>query len=323
MPNSNHINVTKPSIFPAPGVRTWFTGMLLVLSWLTPLAAQALELRWVGCGITRKAFMQNLAKAYEAKTGIRISAEGGGATRGIRDVAKGKSHMGGSCRTQVFKPGGLFAIKEEAGVRMVPVAWDALVVIVHPDVPMDSIGIDQVRRIYSGEISNWQELGGENAPINLLIRKGKLSGVGRTIRALIFADYDYDFTDRAEVFPSSGPLEKRIEKDSTALGITGVSSARRRDVKILSLEGKEPSYENIKQGKYLLYRPLYLVTPPLGKNPEVDKFVKYAISGEGSKIIRNAGTVPYVEAIQLINKQRQQWKDASKQGLDRWGRRQN
>jgi phosphate transport system substrate-binding protein len=234
--------------------------IVLLAALLASWTAQADDLRWVGCGITRKAFMLELAKAYEAKTGIKILAENGGATRGIRDTSSGASDMGGSCRSEIRKPGSLFPIIEESGVRLVPVAWDALVVIVHPGNPVDSLSLDQVRKLYRGEIRNWKDVGGRDQAVRLLVRKGKISGVGRTIRELIFADYDMDFTDLAEVLPSTGPLEKRVEEDPAAVGITGVSSARKRKVKILALEGVKSTYDNIKGA-------LSIVPPPVLGDP--------------------------------------------------------
>lgn len=100
---------------------------------------------------------------------------------------------------------------------------------------------------------------------------------------------------------SSGPLEKAIEKDLYGLGITGISSARKRNVKILGYEGKIPTYENVKQGKYGLYRPLYLVTGP-NPSKKVKKFLSFATSDEGRQIIRNNGTVPYKDAFHLMRK---------------------
>jgi len=263
--------------------------------------------------------MQDLVQAFRDETGVEITLDGGGATRGIRDTAKGTAHIGGSCRAQILKPRSMFAIDEETGVRMIPVAWDALVVIVNPSNPVDSLTLDQVRDIYLGKVTNWKEVGGPDQPIGLLVRKGKISGVGRTIRELIFNDYDLEFADRAEVLDSTGPLEKRIEQDPGAVGITGVSSARRRDVKILALEGIEPSYQNIKEGNYLLYRPLYLVVPLRGRDKNIDEFVEFALSRRGREILTSVGTVPYMEALGLMKKQRKQWKDAKKHGLDRWG----
>lgn len=90
-------------------------------------------------------------------------------------------------------------------------------------------------------------------------------------------------------------------------------------MKILELEGVFPSFDNIKQGAYLLYRPLYLVTPRRGTNPAVDQFVDYALSESGRAILRRLGTVPYTDAIHLVLKQREQRRQAASRGLDLWG----
>ncbi|WP_419621835.1 hypothetical protein [Thiolapillus sp.] len=94
---------------------------------------------------------------------------------------------------------------------------------------------------------NWEELGGNDAPIELLVRKGKISGVGLTLRQLVWGNPDQEFKGTAE-FPSSGPLEKAVVKNPNTIGISGISSASKRDVKLLALEGKVPNYENIKSG---------------------------------------------------------------------------
>lgn len=272
------------------------------------------QLRWVGCGIAKKAFMAELAAAYEKKTGIKILLEGGGATRGIREVAARRADLGGSCRQTIERPGMISSIPEERSVVMIPVAWDALVVIVHKDNPIESISLDQVRRLYTGKIQNWKQLGGKDAPIELYVRSGKISGGGRTIRELIFANYDQEFVPTYTV-KSSGPLEKGIQKNVNGVGITGISSARRRDVKILKLEGKEPSFENIKRGDYLLYRPLFLVTNLRERDPAIKQFVKFAHSEEAKKIIRGVGTVPYGDAIALWLKYIRQQQRALAAGL--------
>ncbi len=287
--------------------------LLVLLAALTcgSALAEQTTLKWVGCGITRKAFMKELATAYEKETGIKFDIQGGGATRGIRGVAKGEADMGGSCRYII--PGAV----EEAGVALKPVAWDALAVVVHPDNPVEDITLDQIRGVYLGKITNWKELGGNDAPIRLLARKGKISGVGRAVRKLVFANYDQDFK-ATEFVKSSGPLEKAAEQDVNAMGITGISSARKRNVKTLKLEGKEPSYENIRSGDYLLYRPLYLVINVKDKSrKEIQDFIDFAHSADGKAIIRANGTVPYLDALRLVMKQVEQEERASEQGLYR------
>jgi phosphate transport system substrate-binding protein len=289
-------------------------GVVLSNSVQPASAAEEQPLHWVGCGISKKAFMAELAAAYEKKTGVKIVLEGGGATKGIRQVSAREVQLGGSCRHTLENAGTISPVAEERRVIMTPVAWDALAVIVNKNNPVSDISLEQIRKIYKGELTNWKELGGNDAPIELYIRKGKISGVGRTARELIFANYDEEFV-ATHVVKSSGPLEKGIEKNPNGIGITGVSSARKRDAKILSLEGKEPSYENIANGGYLLYRPLYLVTHLQEKNDHVKEFVAFAHSEEGKKVIRSVGTVPYEDAISLWVKYLDQQQRALAAGL--------
>lgn len=263
----------------------------------TTVQAKATEnvIYWAGCGITKKAFMKELATAYTQKTGIEINLKGGGATRGIRDTVAGKLDIGGTCRMSL--PG---ADKTELHASLHPVAWDALAVIAHKSNPLDDLSISQIKDIYTGKITSWKQLGGEDKPIKLYVRRGKISGVGYAIRQYIFKDGGMDFVSE-NVVKSSGPLEKAAEKDPYAMGITGVSSARKRDVKIIKFDGKSPTYENVKNGSYGLYRPLYLVSNP---NPSkiAKNFITYATSEEGREIIRQNGTVPYRDAPKLLSK---------------------
>jgi phosphate transport system substrate-binding protein len=250
---------------------------------------------WAGCGITKKAFMAELAQAYQAKTGIEVKLQGGGATRGIRDAATLKIDLGGSCRMSL--PG---VERSELHATLHPVAWDALAIIINKKNPVNNITTKQVKAMYMGKITNWSQLGGPDAPIHLYVRRGNYSGVGYTIRQYIFQDSSINFvTDY--VVKSSGPLEKAVEKDPFAVGITGISSARKRNVKIIGFDGKAPSYQNVRDGNYGLYRPLYLVTSPQPSERAKD-FVAFARSEEGRKIMRVNQTVPYKDAPHLMSK---------------------
>jgi phosphate transport system substrate-binding protein len=252
---------------------------------------------WAGCGITKKAFMAELARAYEKKTGIKIQLSGGGATRGIRDTVNMRMDMGGSCRMTLPSED-----QSELYASLHPVAWDALVVITHKKNPVKNLTHKQIQDIYLGKVTNWRQVGGQNIPLHLYIRRGKISGVGYAIRQYLFEDSNIDFkTPQKYVKRSSGPIERGIEKDITGIAITGVSSARKRNVKIISMDSKSPTFENVKNGSYGLYRPLYLVTTPT-PSPKVKDFVSFAMSKEGRKIIRNNGTVPYMDAPKLMSK---------------------
>ncbi len=289
-------------------VKSFILFFITLLFSFSSLAEPATTLNWVGCGISKKAYVTDLASAFEEKTGIHINIQGGGATKGIRKVVSGEADLGGSCRYQLPND------PREAGVGLEPVAWDALVVITQKDNPVDNLSLDQVYDIFNGTITNWRQLGGPDAPIEVFTRKSKYSGVGRTFRKLLYADFDQKLAS-SKSFKSSGPLEKAIIENPNAIAITGISSARLRDVKILKLGGVEPTYDNIKAGKYLLYRPLYITyNPNSEKLPEVKQFIRFTHSAEGRRIMRKNGTLPYRDGISLVSIQIKQDLSAFRKG---------
>jgi phosphate transport system substrate-binding protein len=271
--------------------------MLLVIG-LTVTASAAEKIDYTGCGIVKKAFMAELANKFSEKYGVEINIEGGGATKGIRNVAAGKSDLGGTCRY-------VLDVSEEKGVKLHHVAWDSLAIIVNKNNPVDSITLTQLKQIIEGKIKDWAALGGPSGnPVSFYARQGKVSGVGLMAREIIFKNTDKDF-EAVKFFKSSGPLEKAIEKEKWAIGITGISSARKRNVKILRLNDIDISKSNIASGKYLLYRPLYLVTK---EDPDslAKKFIQFAKSEEGQEIISQQGTVNLKEGAMLWRLYRKQ-----------------
>jgi len=258
------------------------------------------ELSWTGCGISKKAFMTEMAKAYESKTGVTVKLSGGGATKGIRAVAAGTSDLGGSCRHWLRGVSG-DVHPEETDADLIQVAWDALVVIAHPDNSVNNIALDQLKDVYAGKISSWSDLGGEDKRIGLVVRDGKTSGVGYMLRQLVFGDADYEFGARSLKVKSTGPLEAKVESLKTAFAIDGISSAKRRNVKFLSIDGVEPTKENIAAGSYALYRPLYMAVNKQNTNQAAQKFVDFVLSDEGQAVISQQGTVNLKEGAALTS----------------------
>ncbi len=249
------------------------------------------KISYTGCGIVKLAFMEQLAKKFTAQYGIEMDIQGGGATHGIRDIASGEKNLGGTCRHSVDVP-------EEKGVTLHHVAWDALVVIVNKSNPVNTISLKQLKDVLEGKIKDWGALGGpKNTPLKYYDREEKYSGVGLMVREILFHDSSKKFA-ASELFEDSGPMEKAIEKDKWAIGITGISSARKRNVKILDLNGIDTSKQNIASGKYLLYRPLYLVTKST-PDKATEKFIEFALSQQGQQIISEQGTVNLREGANL------------------------
>lgn len=269
--------------------------------------AHATTIKWTGCGISKLGFMQDVAKAYEKETGVKIELEGGGATKGIRQVSLGESHLGGSCRMPLVlesADGSMHIESAEQQVKMIPVGWDALVAITHKENNMiDGITREQLKQVLAGKITRWDQLGAESKqPINLYVRNGKISGVGLTLRQQLFNNTDQSFTKKATYLPSSGKIEKAVLKDPYGLAVSGISSSRHRELKMLKLDGVEPTMANLKGGQYMLYRILFLVTPPnYREHPELQDFVDYTLSSKGQKVIREAGTLPYRYGFGLLS----------------------
>jgi len=264
----------------------------------------AADINWVGCGVSKLGYMQALSEAFQKKTGSApFSLEGGGATRGLRDVSAGKSQLGGSCRLPLLNTTDNTAIAEESNIKLLPLGWDSLVVITHPsNDAVSDISLDQLRGVLTGKITRWNELGGPDRPINLYIRKGKSSGVGRTLRQQLFDNVDEEFSASARVKGSSGAIEAAVEEDPEAFAVSGISSSRHRSVNMLALDGVKPTIKTLQKGKYPLFRILFLVAPPnYEDNRVLDKFVDFAYSLEGQDIIMEAGTLPFHRGIFLMS----------------------
>ena len=277
-----------------PGI----TSVIFLLSLISVVQAQTV-LKWTGCGITKKAFMAEAAKAYEVATNgnIKITLSGGGATKGIRFADAAMADLGGTCRPSLPDQ----FPQEESKVYLTVVAWDALVPIVNEKNPIKSLTSDQLKQIVFGKITNWSDVGGPNQKIQVVARIGKITGVGFMARKIIFEDLEAEYAKDAIIVKSSGPLEKKVETMQWAVGITGISSAKRRPVKILPVDGNEASVQNIASGHYPTFRPLYLATQgkPKGENKS---FLDWLLSDKGQKVVEQCGTVTLKQGAGLKSK---------------------
>lgn len=240
-----------------------------------------------GCSISDVGYLGALARYYENKTGLKVFVRGGGSVVGIEDLKNGTVDFAASCRGRTPR--------DPRDIRFIQVAWDSLVFIVHQGNPVDNISLDEVRSIYAGRITSWRQLGGRNKPIKLFVSRSRmgLSGVETSIRHLVLRGKAVT-SPEAEFVPSSGIVEQLVENTPDGFATTGFSSAEKRQVKMLKVNGVYPSVQAIIDGHYGLTRPLYLVIPAHPK-PEVMKFVKFTLSKEGQQFINSQGVVSLLE----------------------------
>ena len=254
------------------------------------------ELNLASCHASKAAYVNELVNDYQKVTGIQINVHAANSTSAIRDVHNGVVDIGATSRYLI--PNEL----RDSGVELLPVAWDALTIIVHKDNPVESISLEQVKAIYTGKIRYWSEVGGTDQKIEVYALKNKISGNGYALRDLLFSNVDKTI-HASRMFDSSESLEQALLENPNAIAISSVSSAGLQDIKVIALDGVSPTVDTIKTGEYSLYRPLYLSYNPSSPNIDsVKDFIQYVQSKSGRDLMRSNGVVPYREAMSLVMK---------------------
>jgi len=248
------------------------------------------ELKMYACGITRVAFVKELNKAFTKKFDIKIPLnKKGGVPFVLKGLSDKKVEIGSGCREP-------FKNDTEKNLWSTQVAWGALGFIVNPKNKVDNISTENIKKVLTGKITNWKELGGEDKPINLIIREGKGSGVGSTAREMLFGDKNYEFSKKAKILKTSGPIRKAVIADPYAFAIDDVTSSQRiKGIKLLKVDGINPTKKNILNKKYKLRRPFFLY---LDRKPEhlAKEYIDFALSDEGQAVISKTGTANLDEA---------------------------
>ncbi len=173
------------------------------------------------------------------------------------------------------------AYAEEKGVEleMVPIGREAFVFVVNKNNPVDNLSVEQVRGIYSGQYTNWSELGGEDKRIDALQRN---EGSGsQTAMENFMGDVpmkkDYDsFLGRAIGYSFRFYVEAVV---------------REGDIKLLSLNGVYPDKENIREGKYPIVDSFYAIYRKDNTNPNIPVLIDWILSDQGQDIVEETGYV--------------------------------
>jgi len=260
-------------------------GMLLFLFCLMrsplPAAAQG-TLTGSGCSVSVPGYLTDLARDYEKETGVKMLVLGGGSVRGLTDLGEGRMDFAASCKSK--------SADDPEDFEYITASWDALVFIVHKSNPIDSITPQQVRDIYGGKINNWKQLGGPDLNlISIISSAKKMGGVGESLSKLILNGGVVTTQKNSSLQASSTAIwEQIVEEMREGFASTGFGSARKRNVKMLKVNGVAPTKENIISGKYPYRRPLFIVIKKDAK-PETRKFVDFVLSKKGQKLISSYG----------------------------------
>ncbi len=221
-----------------------------------------------------------------------IQVTGGGSGVGIAALINGSTDICEASRP--IKQGEIDKLKERfnsPGVE-IPIARDGLSVYLNEQNPVTELTLAQVKAIYTGEVTNWKEVGGKDATIILYGRENS-SGTYSFLKDNVLMGED--FAAQTQTLPGTAAIVNAVARDVNGIGYGGAAYAKGvKDCKIKKddkLTSYLPTEENIRSGQYPLSRYLfwYLTSKPSG---DIKKLVDYVLSDDGQKIVKLVGYFP-------------------------------
>lgn len=222
-----------------------------------------------------------LGESFEANTGITVTYNATGSGSGIQAVQDGRCDIGLSSRN----------LKEEeinGGLTETVLAYDGIAIVVSPENPVEDLDLETIGKIYTGEITSWSEVGGNDGEIVLIGREAG-SGTRDGFEAITGTE---ELCQYRQELTSTGDVIATVAGNPNAIGYASMASLE-DSVKALTVEGVAPSEETVRDGSYVVQRPFVLVTKTgTALSESAQKFFDYATSGEADDVISAAGVVP-------------------------------
>ena len=211
---------------------------------------------------------------------VTLDISAGGSEIGIEAVREGTVDIGMVSRE--------LTPAESEEVTKNQIAVDVIALAVHPSNPLKSLTLEDLHKIYTGQITNWRELGGNDQPIMVIARETS-SGTRVAFDNFVLKGKTPQAPHLKTVI-TAGDATAAIKKDPNAIGYIGFGNID-PGVKILAINQFLPDQENARNGKYPLIRPLILITGPLSQ-PLSQDFIAFALSSQGQQIVSSGGWLP-------------------------------
>ena len=223
-----------------------------------------------------------LGEAFEQNNeGVSFTYNPTGSGSGITAVSEGRCDIGLASRA-------LSDDEKASGLTETVLALDGIAVIVNPENPVSDLSLETVAKIYKGEITNWKEVGGNDAEIVLI---GREAGSGTRDGFESVTDTE-DACQYRQELTSTGDVITAVSGNPNAIGYASLASVK-DSVKALSVGGVSPSEDSVRGGSYAVQRPFILVTKTDGELSETAQaFFDFAVSADANDIISAAGAVP-------------------------------
>ncbi len=243
---------------------------------------------------------QVVARDQERKTKIEVELQAHGSSTGFKDLLIGTTDIAMSSRKIKDEETDMLLARYPSMAQLETVehiiAYDALAIMVHPENPVSSISLRQLAAIFSGEITNWKELGGNDSEIEVLARDNN-SGTFDTFKSLVLKPVSASLSTEAARFESSRELARRVSENVDAIGFVGISHTKGNKVLAIAKEqgaqGIVPDRFTIGTEDYPLSRKLYLYLPTENAKPLIKEFVEFATHEEGQRLAAHADLISF------------------------------
>ena len=225
---------------------------------------------------------QALAQAYMANnSGVTVNVAGGGTAAGITAVGTGTAQIGDASANLTASQ-----LAQYPNLQPTPICVDAIAIIVNPHNSVTNLTLNQTRDIYTGAITNWNQVGGNNAKINVVNRE-QGSGTRDGVQKIVLKGGNFSTGGIQQ--SSTGAVKSYVAGDSNAIGYIA-TNALDNSVKALNINNVAPNYGNIADGSYVIQRYLLFVTngAPTGL---AASFINYTLSPSGQAILKAQGEV--------------------------------
>lgn len=224
----------------------------------------------------------HLAEEFQAKNeGVNVEVNGGGSGASFEPVRNGIAQLGLVSRELK---------EEEKDITAAVIGRDGIAVVVNKNNPVKGLTIEEIAKIYAGEITNWKDVGGKDQKITVIAREAG-SGTTGAFEEIVMDTISKEINPSVLRINQSEGIRATVAKDESAIGYFSLYIAD-ESVHVLDVEGAKASSENVKNGSYKLQRPFnftYLGNGP--KNALAKKFLDFALSPEGQKVIEENGLI--------------------------------
>lgn len=225
-----------------------------------------------------------LSEAYmDENKNVKVTYNPTGSGSGIQAVSEGRCDIGLSSRD--------LKDDEKQNLEETVVAIDGIAIIVNPENTVEDLSVEQIGKIYTGEITNWKEVGGEDKPI-VPIGREAASGTRDGFESITGTK---DKCKYSQELTSTGDVIQTVSGNPNAIGYASLAAVK-DTIKVLSVEGVKPSKETIQDKTYKIQRNFVLVTRKgTALSTDAQKFFDFATSSAADSLIEKAGAIPVIK----------------------------